>query len=975
MADLRSLSDQDFDLFLDGLTRETAPERVPDANELPAVALETQAALETANAQIRGQLSPDFLMEAGNRARGMRSDVFLDISKGAPAGTRFKLGLDQNQLNQFKLLSKIYGVENVDFSPEGRLIIRNQTGEGGERRDILVDPVGVDPGDFAEIGSQAIPMVVGGLAARFGLKAKSPVGKVALGTTAMAGATAATGGAQDVFVRWLQDNEIDFSEVARERAKQAVADEVLGFAMAGGSKVASKTLEGLAGTLGISTGRTGTQAAKEGLKAKTGVDYPLSPGQSSENKVLLRLESMIGERIGTAGSMDRIRKAQMDAENELRRVFLGLPRTLTDDELAAALPAADRVGQRGLQRLGTEALRLEGGVSKAVQAIEKTGTAEVQALGTVNLERPFSVTEVGRLARQRVVSDFESFKGKMGERYEEFLSKPEISERTVSGSSLAKAIKKAESQLTPAATRTKQVETGLTDDLGFPLTETKDVTEELSAFVTSKVKSFFSELKSLKGAKVSVNDLKQIRTSIDNAISEGVAIPGTDVKQLTTMRGIVSESIDDALKGMDDKSLFGQWEALNQDWKKGMERFDRTAIRPMLIKEGEKGSVGNTQIAESVIGNEAGALDRYNDFKSFFGASSNEFQALQAAARQSALLGALSETSGYVDGQILRARLRPEALRPEVAMELFGANKQELHRVGEVLAAAQGKIDVNDLIKLGQSKSFTASKVADLVKAESERAAAYNNKLIKAAARGSAGAETIKPSEFVRYATDMDPDDAMKVMGILVHQPGLIEDIRRIAIEDVWAKIKTGIQGHGLVSKTLVEKSLGNDLQQRTLSTIIGGDTINTLKDLAEVVGSREISATTFKGGGRLAGAADLSRLMLQGEIGSLKDIGTRYLLGFLYSGPLRKSVTNLATSNDRSRFLNAVIASTPFVEGVLDEFGPDAGLGIMGELRSLIEPMQKRSMQVQGQLPSQDLDLRSLSAEEFNQLIDRAAQ
>src|SRR3989304_192042 len=60
------------------------------------------------------------LASEGNKRMALRAGISLDTKTGAPADVRFKMGLDDNQLNQFKLLTKIYGPGNVDLSEDGR---------------------------------------------------------------------------------------------------------------------------------------------------------------------------------------------------------------------------------------------------------------------------------------------------------------------------------------------------------------------------------------------------------------------------------------------------------------------------------------------------------------------------------------------------------------------------------------------------------------------------------------------------------------------------------------------------------------------------------------------------------------------------------------------------------------------------------------------------------------------------------------
>jgi hypothetical protein len=164
MADFNpaDLSEAEFDAFL----RTPTPRQGEfNTNQLTP---DTARAFDAASQVTATRPDPNYVSPEGQRM-GVRPEAFLDIESGADAGTRLRMGLDANQLNQFKLLNQIYGEGRVDLSDDGRFIIRGQGPEGPDATtDLMVDPVGVDRGDATEMGSQLVPMVAGGLAARAG---------------------------------------------------------------------------------------------------------------------------------------------------------------------------------------------------------------------------------------------------------------------------------------------------------------------------------------------------------------------------------------------------------------------------------------------------------------------------------------------------------------------------------------------------------------------------------------------------------------------------------------------------------------------------------------------------------------------------------------------------------------------------------------------------------------------------------------
>lgn len=963
---LTNLDMAEFDLLnatpeqmADFLSQGQPRQQPTSAAELPpSVAPDTQAALAAANDLFRVTVPGTYVSPEMEKA-GQRPGVFLDTERGAEQSMRVQLGFDRDRLNQMKQLIQRYGPDAVDIAPSGRFVLRNQPEPGGSGRveDVLVDPVGMDKGDWSEMTADIIPAVAGAAGARFGFNSKvasTGLRKVLAATLGMAVSQEVAGGVQDFLVRLSRGDKMAVPEIAKRRALLAAEDAALGLAMAGGAKVGTKVLEGLFGLGGVGVGGTTTTRAREQLREATGVNMGLTPGEAAESTLLLRGENIARSRTGVAAAIDAMDADKLAATDELRRAFLGYPRTMTDDELEALLPRRDLTGQRALRSIREgEVARLEGNLEAARTTVQQAGTQEAQQLTGVNLKQLRNPTEAGKMLRQRVVGELDAFRGGMGQRYDNFLSLPQVQARAVDGSKLAERVNAVAADFTPTLEKAGKV-------------------EALDAFVAPKFRAFVDQLKEFDGGLTSINSLKQIRTSIDNSIAEGVAIPGVDVAQLRALRQAVGDTIEEGLAGIDPK-LLSEWKQLSSDYKAGMSRFENSAVRRALVPEGEPGSVGNTALAESILGGGPDAKDTYDAYKAFLGPASNEFKTLQEVGRQQLLHGTLDKLTGYIGGQELRSRLSTGRLRPEIASELLGTSEQELHRIGEILAQTAGNLDSQELIKLARGNGLTAQAVKGLVDAEAERAVAYNNKLIRAAATGEIDAERIKPSDFVRHASRMDPDDVQKVVGALSQHPALLDDIKQLAVEDLWSKLVINVQGQKRPSAIKLSEALGSETQQRTWEHLVGKDTVANMKLLVETLKGGDLGLS-FKGG--IAGAMDVARLGFDPQMSEIKKLATRFLIGVAYSGPLRRSVTNMMTSQDRSRFLNGVIASEPFVEAMLDRFGPDSASGsaslvldVMNAFREMVEPDQMAAFEQQARER-----LLELTPEGMRQLLGQPA-
>jgi hypothetical protein len=973
MPGLRDLAPDEFQRMVAGLRGEPLPPPVSRPGELPpTVDPQTRSAISLVNEAIAHAMAN--LQTQSETELGMRPGVPLDIETGLPSSTRAKLSFDDDVINQFQLLTRQYGAGNVERI-NNRFVIRNQIDpQTGKITDFLANPPGLEGGDIAGMTGSLLPIAGGVLGARAGGRiGATPARRFLSGLGGMALGTEATAFAQQEVTRLLEGTDLKPGDLARERTVSAAQDMVLGAALAGGAKVATKLGQAALGAVGIRTGETATEAAVKALERSTGVKYPLTPGEAAESPLAIRVEATAKPRFGSVGVLGAIEESKTKAEDELRRVFLGLPRSLSDDELAAALPKADITGQQVLGRLGTEALRLEGGVVKARGAVEAAGTQEAQALAGVNLSQPLASREVGSALRTKMQTELASHSSRFGALYESFFDAPETTAKTFSGAPLARAVETIEKKLTPSVLRSKEVKTGLVDESGAPLTTTREVEERLDAFIEGPVKRVIDTLKSLSTGKVSSADLKSIRTSIDRIIGDGESIPGVDIKQLREIRGTITDAIGQSLNEAGGPALFNRWKQINDAFAKSRSRFDPDSISRMNIPPGASGYLGDAELARSVISGK-GALDRYTEFKTFFGTASPEFQNVQRLAREQILQGGIAEETGYINGQRLRASLR--SLDPEVARDLFGTTKEELHRIGEALSVAQGNLDLAQLRKLASSGSLTAKEIPALEAAERERVQAWGNKLIKAAAKGSEiGEEVIQPSEVVRNLTQMDPDQAQKVLGILSDRPALLEDVRRLAVEDLWARVQSQIKGRVGVTATQINKALGSEVQQRTWKTLLGPKVVEDLQTLSTVVKPQELGTQVFGRAGSMGATTDVTRAEKGGITQVLTESVERWLLGVLYTGPLKRSMLNLMASTDQGRVLNALLVSTPIIDQVAEKFGPDAPQ-VMSYLRSVVEPKQAKELQIQGKTQGgAPLDLRALSPEEFNRYIERARQ
>lgn len=976
MAGLRDLPQEEFERILQRNTGDTSSTYASDFTIEPgtpasfdmpdwASAPNTQAALAETSSNLNQFTIP-------TEQQGARLGVALDRESGLPFTKQLMLELNRRPADKFRELQRQYGAINVQMSPDGNFVVRNQVNSAtGRPQDLLVKSRGITKESFVAI----LPEIVGGvIGSRLGISGAGKLGGGAFakflgGLVGMAGVGQSAGALKDVAVRSFGGDPIEVDEIAKERAKSAGIDFAIGGALGSVLKVGSLVVSPFATS---SAALVEERAAVTALERLAGETMPRTPGEMTGSQILLRTEAQFAKRPGSSMAFEKINQAKDTFIRGLQNRFLGIPAKTPPSEVAGLLPSQEAVGQQALGTLGSQALQLEGAIAKAAQVVETTGTAEAQAVGRVTIPSRIDTTVLGAVQQRSVTRSFTAFKAKAAQAYEAFLSKPEISSRIVSVDDLAKEAKAMSSKL-PAVEVTKKVQAY--DQYGNPTEVAKTAVERLDTFIAPKVKATIDRLAGLSGGKTSINDLKQIRTSIDDAIAEGIAIPGTDVKQLIGLREMVNKATRDGLDGLPNgKALLAEWDSLNQNYRTGISRFDRVAIRQMLVKPGESGSVGHTAIVERTFGNSAGAKDVYTEYKAFFGQQSVEFRALQLAIAEDAIgAGALKPGTTTIDGRRLLANLN--SMRSEVADEILGVNQVELRRIGEALGAAQGKLDVNELAQLAKSKSLTAEKLTELMSAESTRATAYRNRLVAASAKGALTADKIQPAEFVRYmAGRASEPEVVEVLGRFHDQPELLQSIRTLAGEEFLANAGVGTK----LSPAAIARTFGDRERQKVWKAMLGDETYTALNNFAIALRPTEAATQTFKATGGIQAGQEISEIFGRGEMAAIPGILVRAIGTFIYAGPGRILANNLVTPATAHQFINGVVASEPFLRYLTERFGPEAAESAVDAMRPAMDAAFRNDMRLRGQVPlsqGERINLRNLSPAEFETYLERNKQ
>jgi hypothetical protein len=539
---------------------------------------------------------------------------------------------------------------------------------------------------------------------------------------------------------------------------------------------------------------------------------------------------------------------------------------------------------------------------------------------------------LGQALRSTAETKREAFKTASQAEYATVYNNPLTQSKNIPADNLAAEAESILKKL-PAKDVTTQVPTGVLGPTGAPLLRTVQGKEVLKEFIPPNVLGKLEELSKLKGKQFRLDELIKMRTEVSDDILRGEAVPGVQTKFLNEIRASLTKSIDEGLDTLGDPVLKKAWQTANDNYAKNVVQFKKAGISEIFRDPESGGFIGN----EALVNRAIQSSDTFAAYKQFFGATSPEFSGLKRSIADSVY--ETNPISGMVDPNKFLANL--EALykkSPEVARDVFGMSRKPLFEIGAGVSAIEGKVAVEDLEKLAGSKTLTYQKLLDLVSAEAKRDELYRNTIIRDVATGKFNAENIKPVEFVdRFVKRGTPEEVRQVMSLLNGQPEVVEAIRSQTAQKILAEASPSasainnpaiLKGSPMELKaSKIQDALGDKTQREKYRSILGAETYKDLEEMTKFLAPSELKESSFSAAGGLSAGMQIAGLLQKGELSYLFQAAKNYVGATLLTTPvLRKWVSNTVLSPENSAdFVRLVIASTPFMEAVIRDFGKDA--------------------------------------------------
>jgi hypothetical protein len=935
----------------------------PVSARLPGEPISLAPLTERAAAVTQGMRSslPRLSFEARNTA----PDAPLDTDVGVPTFTYFQTKLNRLRADQLAYLKGVYGEANVREADTGEPIIRVVDSATGKPKDITLAPERLTLRDAADLGAHGMEILGGILATKRGdvrglVEQTKNAARMAIGTEA--------GGAlQDAIVRGYQGQDIRPMEIVTSRATAMPLDFGGGLFVTGVGKVLGKVVSPFADP---APAQFNLAEAKARLRAKYGIELPNTPGELTGSSLLLRSEQFARQKPGSTGTFAKISETADKALQAIQDILLGRAPPKSAEEAGGSALEAIRAK---LEPLQTEVDTLKKGVRTAATG-ELRGAA-VSATGVANAPDKGLIGQALREVADAMRSAWKKTSG-----YEEFFANPATQAETISVKGLSDRAAELLKAM-PGETQVTRTPIGVLDARGNPILRDETGREVWKEFIPERVVGRLQRLAGSPDAKVSLDQLKQMRTEVDDDILLGEAVPGVRNLHLKRVRSMLTDAMNEAVDTLGDPALSAEWKRINKSYAENAPRFEQKGIAELFRDPQNPNFVGNQQVVQRAIADP----DTYAEYVKFFGQSSPVMRGLQRAVAEDVLGSSSNPLNGLVDGRTFVNNLKQLWEKsPKLAADAFGPDSARLYqiataetaatvgerdRAGMLIRSINGKVDLGDLEALLASGNPTAQKLANLVSAQNRLALEYRNSIKKAVAEGGPLGESVKPSEFVNnFSRQGEPRDIKEIMSLLADRPDVTEDIRRQTILDILNRARSTGEGlrhefgkSGPLSAKGLEQAMGLGEREATqvqrYRAILGDDTWQDLTDVGHYLQPREAGKSTFGTAGRLSAGAQIAQLE-RGSIFQFLDTAARnFIIAGVYASPLtRRWIANVAmTPADQAAMVSYLVSSTPFLEALYHHFGDARAREMAAQIKSGIDRAIPRPA-AQGTAPASPL-------------------
>lgn len=825
----------------------------------------------------------------------------LDTEQGLSGWERLMYEIRGSQEAEIEALQTKYGKEAVRLSTTGVPIVRVMDAATGKPKDILVDEDKITARDFAAVAG-AMPEIAGAVGG-FILGRKLPFGMGKMGglrglardVAAETAGAAATGLAEDVAVEAVDPSgRVDLGRSATERGKQAAVDAAFNTAGVGAMRFFKWAQNPFGSPKKL---QFDALQAREYLKKKYGVDVPLTTAEASGNPYLAAQESFLAQQ-PTGKRVRAIKEKQNERILELQEKMIGVSadeETIGREAISTIQGSveptkqAERAARAGVQRTGEGQVAIDVGMATGSGAPAK----RVDQLGKDIRTKVVALRDEAKTEADRLYGVVNALPGGTGKHF------PADDLATDAQAVLAKLPTKG--------------------------------TVPMEEFAPPDVINRLKQLAGMKGQKLSLSELQQMRRDTYEAIPRTEGVPGRGAHYLSEIGEMLTKAIDDGASKMPTTKLKDALTAANKHYREKVGPFNRVGISDLFRKSDEGGFVFDPDVVQRV----ATDPGRFQILKETLGETSADFSQVKRFIADDIL------RRSSVDGTTLDAKSLFSNLKhfhdkhPSIADDVFGTRLQELMRHAKDLDVGQvQRIGYDELQTILSSKGPMRAKLGALYKAQKDKDELFKNNILKAVASDDLNVSSIQPGEFVTRFLDSASDAEVKqVLGHISSNPALLDQIRSKTVERLFAKSSRPMRPEhvsqvlgGKAAEGSTATGLAEQLTDPKIRAILGPELTKDVGEFAKLSAAPEWVQSEFGRTGMFSVGNAVGQLIRKGPLKYVTHTAYKdAIVSWLITNPVFRSWARNIPANDPGAW-QVVLTSAPFMQLVMEEFGEGTG-------------------------------------------------
>jgi hypothetical protein len=577
-------------------------------------------------------------------------------------------------------------------------------------------------------------------------------------------------------------------------------------------------------------------------------------------------------------------------------------------------------------------------------------------------------SEAGTVAKQAFERRIIRAQTQVDEAYAKVNALPGGTGDVLDGTAAADAASAIRGEL-PSVLKTVTKDTGLADEFGKALTREAQEKLLLRSGVPEGLLTALSDLETLRGGKVSLQTLTNMKKAAHDAIAAFKTAHG-DVKDrwFGKIAGAYEQGIQTGVDEVGDPALKSALSEARTVYKRELLPVERVGIKELAKDEFDPGNLSPEQIVDRLFEGPK-AIKNYQMLQETLGPTNPAFKALKRAWADTQLAKATDPVSGTIDADKLYTTLKNlDVDRPELAREIFGRNYQPILQRLRINSATEragikslDDSEVKLLLSLPDSNDL-----ATVLKAVKTRDTAYVNTFIKDVADG-APLDDFQPTKFVAKLrnTNMPTaqvEETLKALPVPQRQAIATAELYRLLNEATLSEGSTAVRRQagapGNVSATALIKAYGTGEQARRTTLLLqealaapgakppvvppgGAPTpqgASRVDFIVKVLAPKEAASTAFRSLGGLRQGMAVAELM-QGPLRYTSNFAKNMLLATAYVSGAGKVLTNRQFDSEGAAVVvNTLIASEPFLRAANDAFGPELTQQMVAEAKNAID-------------------------------------